>query len=103
MRGPAALATLGTRPDYLEQLYTFDISTPRSEVIVAYFALLSAEAFRRAASSGGAALMTANPGSVSDSIAYAALGSGGADRGAGPTLLDRTLRKSGVSLAAAQR
>src|SRR5439155_5233187 len=65
---------------------------------VSFEELLSAEAFRRAASSGGAALMTTYPASASDAVAYAALGSGGADRGAGPTPLDRTLGKSGISM-----
>jgi 8-oxo-dGTP diphosphatase len=37
---------LGTRPDYLEQLYTFSAPAPRDAVIVAYFALLSAQTQR---------------------------------------------------------
>jgi hypothetical protein len=42
-----AADTLGTPPDYLEQLYTFSAPTPHhDEVVVAYFALLSAETQR---------------------------------------------------------
>jgi 8-oxo-dGTP diphosphatase len=38
-------AEFGTSPDYIEQLYTFSVSTSSVKVIVAYFALVSAETF----------------------------------------------------------
>lgn len=38
-----ALDAFAAQPDYLEQLYTFSIATPRAEVSVTYFALLSGE------------------------------------------------------------
>jgi 8-oxo-dGTP diphosphatase len=38
-----ALDAFAAQPDYLEQLYTFSSVSPRAEVSVAYFALLSAD------------------------------------------------------------
>lgn len=43
-------------PDYLEQLYTFSLATPRVHVIVAYFALLSADTRARLERLRGAVL-----------------------------------------------
>ena len=42
--------------------------------------------------------MTTHTGGGGDSVAYATLGSGGADLGVGPTLLDGTLRAAGISV-----
>jgi hypothetical protein len=42
--------------------------------------------------------MTTHTGGGGDSVAYATLGSGGADLGVGPTLLDSTLRAAGISV-----
>ena len=54
-----ARLALTIAPDYLEQLYTFSIPEPRVTVIVAYFALLSAETREQLRALGGAILYDA--------------------------------------------